>query len=86
MKIIILNEKYQIKLMKNFNSADPFLYMLIGGLVELPCYVLGGGIVRVTGRRRTIIVALLVTGGANLAPLAFDDGRLGRVFFSVLKN
>ena len=50
--------------------------MVLGGLVELPCYVLGGPIVTVVGRRLTIVVSLLITGFAILGQLAVPQGDL----------
>ncbi|KAA0188903.1 hypothetical protein HAZT_HAZT006270 [Hyalella azteca] len=55
-------------------SADPFVYTALGGVVELPGYLLGAPVVRRIGRRLTLISSLFITSAAILGPLVAASG------------
>ncbi|CAL4065154.1 unnamed protein product, partial [Meganyctiphanes norvegica] len=47
-------------------SIDPYIYMVLNGLVELPVYIFGGSIVERFGRRGPIGIGFLISGAALL--------------------
>jgi hypothetical protein len=51
-------------------SADPFIYMAIGGLMEVPAYTLTAPIIDYWGRRLPTSVSYLVCG-INILALTF---------------
>lgn len=51
-------------------SADPFVYMILGGLMEVPSYSLTAPIIARFGRKKPIVLGYFISGVSILA-LAF---------------
>ena len=56
-------------------SADPYIYMALGGLMEIPSYTLTAAIIQKFGRRIPTAIGYLISGAAILA-LAFIPASL----------
>lgn len=53
---------FGLSLSGEYLSSDPYLYMVLTGLVEVPAYTLMIPVVTNYGRRSTIIVFFLLSG------------------------
>ncbi|XP_066942600.1 organic cation transporter protein-like [Macrobrachium rosenbergii] len=61
---------YGLSLNSTNFSADPFIYMILSGLMEIPAYSVTAPVIQKFGRKKTTIFGFAVTGVAILA-LAF---------------
>ncbi|KAK8731695.1 hypothetical protein OTU49_007422, partial [Cherax quadricarinatus] len=56
-----------LSLSGNAYSSDPFLYVVIGGLMEVPGYTLSAPIISRWGRKKPIIIGWFVSGASILS-------------------
>lgn len=63
-------------------SDDPFVYMVLSGLMEVPAYTLCAPIVQRFGRKRTLFVFFLMSAivlvGLAIVPSSKCSGRDGK--------
>lgn len=65
-------------------SADPFIYMVLSGLMEVPSTTLGAPLVHRLGRKVLTAASYIIAGTALLAQPLIPEGKYIKVLFILI--